>query len=134
MSTGFRDGSDVGSGETREIARVELELEAATAGTDIDRLVVQGGDIEGRGQASPQSQGRDATEHVARGPLGQWPLRHRRSLGERLQIELGRRRDDRDAESTTRVDDERLEDTDGLDPEPVRHLQTEGRARRVVPV
>jgi hypothetical protein len=63
-------------------------------------------------------------EHVAGRPLRGLPAREGRALAaERLQIELRRDRDDRDAELPVHLDDERLEDAPGVESERLGRLE-----------
>src|SRR5207248_506678 len=111
--------ANLGSGKPHELARVELELEAAPPRADEDRLVRERGLVDGRRQAATLSERADPTGDVAGGTLRGGPFGHHRPLADRAQVELAVGRDHEDLELAVDRGQQRLEEPARLDPERV---------------
>ena len=122
LSCAGRSGASTPLSEPHQVGGRELDLQAAPPGRDVDRGPRGRRVVDDRRQRSPGAQRADPAEHVPRRPLGVGRCRDRRPtptqrVGDRLEVDLGIGRDDRDPEAPIDGDDDGLEHPRGVDPQ-----------------
>src|SRR5262249_30940550 len=96
---------DLRGGQADEVARIELELQAATSSVDEDRLVVERRCVQMGRQAPTLAERARAAAHIARRGLRLAFVRESGALAERLQVELAVDGDARYGEGAVDRDD-----------------------------